>query len=360
MRPASRIATLAAALGLAGAFAAHADEVRTIRAELSGADLSSFAVENLVGTMRISAGSGASVSVVATVHAQTAELADAVRLERVAGAGPATLRVRYPYDRVTTFRYRSPGERDGSWPGFGDRGSYEYDGHRVRIQSGRGTWLWADLEIVVPPGPVHAAFGNVAGLVEAEGLAGRIAFRVQSADLRLRRLDGDLALEGSSGDVRARDVRGSWTSDFSSGDCDLEGFEGDRLALTTSSGDLALRSVRAKRIDIETSSGDARLEDAAVEEIASTSSSGELILDSVGSGLRDASIRTSSGDVSLRLPASSSFEVDADQSSGDMEVAFPDGTLVRRRGTVVGYRRGSGGPRIRVETSSGDLRISPG
>jgi hypothetical protein len=43
-----------------------------------------------------------------------------------------------------------------------------------------------------------------------------------------------------------------------------------------------------------------------------------------------------------------------------MEVGFSDGTLVRHRGTLVGYRRGSGGSRIRIETSSGDLRVSPG
>jgi DUF4097 and DUF4098 domain-containing protein YvlB len=358
MRLSDWIAALAIAAVSAGT-AAAAEEVRTIRAELSSADVSSFAIENLVGTMRISAGTGPSVSVVATVHAEDAGLADAVRLDRVAGAGPATLRVRYPYDRVSTFRYRPPGDRGGSWPGFGGRSSYEYDGHRVHIHSGRGTRLYADLEIVVPSGPIHGSFEQIAGLVEAEGLGGRIAFRVQSADLRLRRLDGDLVLDGSSGDVRARGVRGSWRSEFSSGDCDLEGFEGDRLSLTTSSGDLLLRSVHAKRIDIETSSGDARLEDTGVEEIAATSSSGDLIFDAVGSGLREASIRTSSGDVSLRLPAGSAFEVDADQSSGDMEVTFSDGTLVHRRGTVVGYRRGSGGPRIRVETSSGDLRISP-
>jgi DUF4097 and DUF4098 domain-containing protein YvlB len=341
--------------------ASKAEEIRTIRAELSGPELSAFAVENLVGTMRISAGTGDSVSVVATVHAESAELADAVRLERVTGeAGAATLRVRYPYGRVSTFRYRAPGQGEGGFFGLGDWSSYEYDGHRVRVHAGRGTRLYADLEVTVPAGPIHGAFGNVAGLVEAEGLQGKIAFHVESSDLRLRRLDGDLVLDGSSGDVRARDLRGTWESDFASGDCDIEGFEGNRLTLTTSSGDLLLRSVRTKTLRIKTSSGEARLENAELEDLASTSSSGDLTLESVGSDLRDVRIRTSSGDVSLRLPAGASFEVNADQSSGDMVVGFPDGTLVQRRGTLVGYRRGSGGARIRVETSSGDLRVSPG
>jgi hypothetical protein len=54
------------------------------------------------------------------------------------------------------------------------------------------------------------------------------------------------------------------------------------------------------------------------------------------------------------------FDVDADQSSGDMNVRFSDGTEVSHRDRVVGYHHGSGGAHIRVHTSSGDLTLSPG
>jgi hypothetical protein len=43
-----------------------------------------------------------------------------------------------------------------------------------------------------------------------------------------------------------------------------------------------------------------------------------------------------------------------------MEVGFSDGTAVRHRDTMVGYHRGTGGARIQVHTSSGDLSVSPG
>ena len=76
--------------------------------------------------------------------------------------------------------------------------------------------------------------------------------------------------------------------------------------------------------------------------------------------MKDVRIRTSSGDVSLRLPAGASFDVDADQSSGDMDVQFADGSSVEHGDRIVGYRRGSGGAHIRVRTSSGDLTVSPG
>ncbi len=341
---------------------ADSEAVRTLRAELSGKDAANFCVENLAGTMRITAGTGDTVSVVATVYAESAALADAVRLERLAGdGGAATLRVRYPYDRVSTFRYREPSDRSGDFFLGWESGSstYSYDGRRVRVSRGHGVRLHADLEVRVPRGRNRADFLDLAGLVEAEGIEGQLQFRVASADLRLRRLEGDISVDGSSGDIRARDIKGSWKSDFSSGDCRIDGFEGDAFTLKTSSGDLILRSVRARRVELETSSGDLRLVDADVEEFAAEATSGDVSLESVGTRLKDARIRTSSGDVSLRLPSTAVFELDADQSSGDIEVGFSDGIAVRRRDEIVGYRRGSGGARIRVKTSSGDLSVLP-
>ena len=77
---------LAAAPGLRG------ETVRTLKLELSGADASRFAVENLVGTMRVSAGTGSTVEIVATVYGENDAIAGAVRLDRVSGEG-ATVRV---------------------------------------------------------------------------------------------------------------------------------------------------------------------------------------------------------------------------------------------------------------------------
>src|SRR5215831_14221803 len=93
--PVLAISLLAAAPGL------RAETVKTLKLELSGADASRFAVENLVGTLRVSRGTGSSIEITATVYGESEEIAGAVRLERVPGEG-ATVRVRYPYDRVST------------------------------------------------------------------------------------------------------------------------------------------------------------------------------------------------------------------------------------------------------------------
>ena len=341
---------------------AHASEaVKTIRAELSGADASSFQIENLAGTMWISQGTGDVVTVVATVHAESQSLADAVRVERVEGSGGmATLRVRYPYDRVSTFRYQAPGQ-GGDWSlfDFGSWTSTDYDGHRIRVSHNRGTTLYADLEVKVPKGRQLASFRNLVGRVEADGLHGNLHFSVDSADLRLHRLDGDIVLEGSSGDIKASDIRGSWKSEFSSGDCRLDGFDGDLFSFQAQSGDLVARDVKARRVRTETSSGDVSISFADIEEFAAEASSGDVGLRLDGSRLKSIDVTTSSGDVSLRLPSDEAFDARADLSSGDVNMGFEDVTEIRHGRRALDYQRGTGGASIHVKTSSGDLTISP-
>ena len=359
-----RLAFLAAAV-LFRAPRLSADEVtRTLSAELTAADLPNFSVENLVGAMRISPGTGSGVTVTATVHAETPALAGGVRLERVAGqAGAATLRVRYP-EGIRTIRYPPLHGQDGdltiSISLFSlDASRYDYDGHAYRVASGHGKRLWADLEIRVPPQLSRARFQNLVGLIVGAGFEGDLRFDVASADLRLRQLGGELSFTGSSGDIRATDIRGSWKSDFSSGDCELEHFDGETLSFTTSSGDIRARQVRANRVAIDTSSGNASIREADLEEFRGEASSGDLLLEAEGSRLKEVRAHTSSGNVTVRLPSDAAFDAAADQSSGDMEVGFTGGSSIRRDDKLVAYRLGHGGPRIRVETSSGDLAILP-
>ncbi len=333
MRVARLTLAVLTAVFLAPAFLRADETIRTLKAELTGADASRFAVENLLGTMRISVGTEPTVTVTATVYAETAELADGVRLERMGGQGGAvTLRVRYPYDKVSTFRYREPSDRGddvgfGSWASSSD---YDYDGHHVHVSRGRGKYLHADLEIRVPAGSVDASFRNLAGLVEADGLKGKIHFGVSSADLRLRQLDGAIELDGSSGDVRARDIKGSWKSDFSSGDTDLDGFQGESLSFQTSSGDLVLRSIRAKTAEFETSSGDVRLVDADLEQFSARATSGDVAFEASGQRLEAGPHH----DVERRRGAAASLQRGVRRRSEPVERRHGSGVLRRNAGSA--------------------------
>ncbi len=345
---------------------ARAEVTRTLRGHLSAATGREIAVENLLGTMRVTAGSpgDVEVTVVATVHGENAELASAVRLEEVRGdRGIPTLRVRYPATR-RTLRYFDPEDRHrhDDWPAFlafGNSDGIRYDGRTYRVSARRGELLYADVEVRVPPRLAAATFRELAGRLDAEGLQGKLSFRVDSADIRLTQLRGEVDVAGSSGDLEASEISGSWRSDFSSGDCEVDRLDGPLAFFRTSSGDVRVRSLVADRLSVETSSGDARFQDADVREIQTESSSGDLSIESRGSRLARVRVESSSGDVRLTLPDDASFRAEADQSSGEMRVAFGDGERGYSREELVSFRRGTGGADIRVSTSSGDLTISP-
>jgi hypothetical protein len=352
---------LLAALALCP-LAIRAEATRTLRREIPNAASRGVAIENLLGTMRVTAAAGDAIVVVATVHAEDDTLASSVRLEEVRGdGGVPTLRVRYP-TAPRVLRYRSSDRDDDDWDGFlmfGDRDSERYDGHRYRISARRGTLLYADVEVQLPAHAAGATFRELVGELVADGLEGKLAFRVNSADVRLSRLRGDIDVSGSSGDTRASRISGTWRSEFSSGDCKLEEFEESSVLFHTSSGDVDARDVVADRLSVETSSGDARIRDADVRELQSNASSGDLSFESSGRRLVRVRANSSSGDVHLALATDASFHAEADQSSGDMRVRFDDGERRYRSGDLVSFRRGTGGADIQVTTSSGDFTIDP-
>ncbi len=339
----------------------RAEVTRTLRRELPGASARAFAVENLLGTMRVTAGPGDAVVVVATVHAASDALAGSVRLDEVRGEGGVpTLRVRYPTTR-RVLRYPRRGHEHG-WDGiflFGEGNVERYDGARYRVSSHRGTLLYADVEVQVPARVADATVLERVGELDAEGLEGKLSFRVASADLRLDRLKGDVIVAGTSGDTRASSISGTWRSDFSSGDCAVDVFDGSSATFHTSSGDVAVRGIVSDRLSVETSSGDARIRDADVRELQTVASSGDLSFETAGTRLARVLVHSSSGDVHLRLAPEASFHAEADQSSGEMRVRFDDGQRQYRRGDLVAFRRGAGGADIRVTTSSGDFTIDP-
>ena len=343
---------------------ARAEATRTLHARIAGAANREFAVENLLGSMRVTAGAGDEVVVTATVHAESDELASAVRLEEVRGEhGIPTIRVRYPATR-RALRYDDPEDRHDHdhWPRFLSFGNFDgtrYDGRTYRVSTHHGELLYADVEVRVPPRLAAATFRELVGRLEADGLQGRLAFRVNSADIRITRLRGEIDLAGSSGDTRASDISGSWRSDFSSGDCEITGLQGASATFKTSSGDVRARSIAADRVSVDTSSGDYTFQDADFREVETDASSGDLVIESLGKRLERMRVESSSGDIRLTLPEDASFRAEADQSSGEMRVDFSDGERGYRREELVTYRRGTGGADIRASTSSGDFTIVP-
>jgi hypothetical protein len=155
-----------------------AEATRSLNLALSGDPARPFAVENLVGSMRVVPGAGDAVVAVAVVHAESEALAGSVRFEQVTGErGIPTLRVRYPVDRY--HNYRSPSAKGhGGFLGFFLDGSSDlrYDGIRVRVSASSGVLVYADVEVQVPRKAVDARFLNRVGPLVGREVSGKLWF----------------------------------------------------------------------------------------------------------------------------------------------------------------------------------------
>jgi hypothetical protein len=356
--------TLLATLLLAGNVAS-ADATRTLRAELSADASRPFRVENLAGRMLVRQGSGSRVVVVATVHGEDQKTADLMRLEEVRDSktGHPTLRMQYPLNDYTTYRYGGD-KAGGSGGGFFEKmfsgnSSAAYDGRRVSVSAGRGLGLYADLVVEIPRG-ASGTFRNVVGRIEGSGVEGTLKFDSGSGDISLRDFAGEVVADTGSGDVNAESGKGSFTCDTGSGDCALRAFHGERISFNTGSGDVHVTDSSANLVKADTGSGDVQLEVDACEEIAADTGSGDVSVEAGGSRLSRIKADTGSGDVSVKLPRGAGFELKADVGSGEVTTGFEDATAIMERRKVKGYRRGDLKVKIDVDTGSGDVSVSPG
>ncbi len=329
-----------ASISLLAAPALAAEAVRTLRAEMPSDG--HVTIENIAGTMKVVPGSGDTIVAVATVHAENDALADSIRFEKV--SGESTLRVVYPLENGDTVRY--PGDSgDSSLLGrlFGSstNTTTKYAGRKVRISSGSGRLMYADIEIQVPARGARADFRNIAGRISGENLSGDFKFDIQSGEILLTRLDGAIGADTGSGDIKASDISGSFDADTGSGDIDLDRFTGDTIKCDTGSGDV--RVVGADAVEFSADTG-----------------SGEVLFEATGSRLERINADTGSGDVTLRLGPDASFEAMADLASGDLNNRYSDAEPIVRDREVVGYRRGDARIRVRIDTGSGDVKLEPG
>ena len=299
-----------------------------MKAELSADPARPFRVENLAGHMVVRQGAGPRVVVTATVHGEDQKTADLLRLEEVRDAktGLPTLRMQYPLNDYTTYRYG----RDNGGGGFFDRmfsgtNNVTYAGTRVSVSGGRGLALYADLVVEIPRG-ASGTFRNAVGNIEGSNVDGALKFDSGSGDISLRDFKGEVVADTGSGDVNATSGHGSFKCDTGSGDCTLKAFSGERIDLDTGSGDINVTESSARVVKADTGSGDVLLDVADTEEINADTGSGDVTVEAGGSRLSRIKADTGSGDVALRLPRGVGFELMADVGSGDVSSGFDDAT----------------------------------
>jgi hypothetical protein len=163
----------------------------------------------------------------------------------------------------------------------------------------------------------------------------------------------NLEASSGSGDLRISDLGGSLKANTGSGSIDANGLSG-RVGLETGSGDIRAEMSSAPDVKAQTGSGSIRLQGVNGGLFAETGSGDIEIVGQPGSNWK---LETGSGSVTLNTGGGAKFSLDATTGSGSIHSDPPitvHGSLEKHH--IMGDVNG-GGPTVRVETGSGDVRI---
>lgn len=226
-----------------------------------------------------------------------------------------------------------------------DRLEIESDGKRtvIRVESTKGDRRSgsADLEIRVPEG---------SGLTTTTVSGDQNIANVRGLQ-RLQTVSGDVSTQSWQEEVEIRTV---------SGDVDLRGHGNSSLAtVTTVSGDARLDDV-AGEVAINTVTGDFRVDAGVLTRgrIRTTNGDLDLKLTLAPDGRLD--IETINGDLTIGFDGSLAAEFDIETFNGDIENCFgpePERTSKYAPGRELRFKEGDGSARVRIKSLNGGIQF---
>jgi hypothetical protein len=172
------------------------------------------------------------------------------------------------------------------------------------------------------------------GSIEVEEVRGRVELRTSGGNVEVSKIEGPVELRTSGGSIEAEVIEGDLRAETSGGSIEVKEIDG--------------------RVDVKTSGGSLQIHD--VDGAVRARTSGGTI--SVRfSGAPEGDIETSGGWIEIEYPEGDGFELDAESSGGRVELEERS----EMQGTVQTHRVradvNGGGPRLRVRTSGGDIRL---
>ena len=220
-----------------------------------------------------------------------------------------------------------------------DNPPIEMDNGRLRVGPIRDRKLRnrvsISYEIVAPVGTeILAETGS--GSITVRDIAAPVDVHTGSGSVRLENITASAKARTGSGSIRAEGIGGAFEGKSGSGSIYLE---------QTAPGDVV----------VSTGSGSSNLSGVAGS-VRASAGSGRITVDGRQEG--DWTLDTNSGSVRVSLPADAAFELDAESSSGGIDIDHPltvEGRISKKH--VVGTVRG-GGPLLRIDTGSGRIRVN--
>src|SRR5262249_31382916 len=186
--------------------------------------------------------------------------------------------------------------------------------------------------------PATAKTGS--GNITVEQIGAEVHASSGSGDLKINSVKGVLSCDTGSGNIHADDISG--------------GARGGDVVARGGSGNIEVRQTAGGSVRAETGSGNIRL-NGVKGALRAQAGSGDIHAE--GEPTRDWNLGAGSGNITLRVPAQASFNIDARTSSGSLTVKHPvtmQGTLSRKH---IQGKVGNGGVLLDLHTGSGDIQV---
>ncbi len=214
----------------------------------------------------------------------------------------------------------------------------EQTGNMIRIGRIEDPELRRNISIsyeITVPAATNLRANTGSGNTQVSGLTSPTKVNTGSGDVTLSNLSGETRANTGSGNINAENIKAVFHGETGSGDIHVRGTGTGDVFVSTGSGNISVDDMKGT--------------------LRARTGSGDVTVAGVATSSWD--VQTGSGNVNLRLPSNAAFELNAETSSGSIDVnreITMSGQLNKHhiRGKVNG-----GGTLLSLRTGSGDIEI---
>jgi DUF4097 and DUF4098 domain-containing protein YvlB len=182
----------------------------------------------------------------------------------------------------------------------------------------------------------------------------RVNIKTGGGSIETFRLRGDADLNTSGGSIKVSGVAGHLEAHTSGGSIHLQEVEGD-AGISTSGGGIEVASLEGA-LRAHTSGGPIRIE-RVTGEVEAKTSGGSVHVNFGRGNAHGGDVETSGGSIEVELDPAANLDIDASTSGGSVSSDLPIRVVGTISSSSLHGSLGSGGPRLRLHTSGGSIRI---
>jgi len=214
----------------------------------------------------------------------------------------------------------------------------EQTGNMIRIGRIEDPDLRRNISIsyeVTLPASSNLRANTGSGNAQVDGVTAPVKVSTGSGDVNLNNLSGEVRANTGSGNIHGENIKASFHGETGSGDVRIRGTGTGDVFASTGSGNIEVQDMKGS--------------------LRARTGSGDVTANGVATSAWD--VQTGSGNVRMQLPSNAGFELNAETSSGSIDVnreITMSGQLNKHhiRGKVNG-----GGTLLTLRTGSGDIQI---